>query len=189
MPEPGHLPLRLSIDETVLLAVGLKLLDAMVESIEIAGQAQDELVARLLGKLSHRLPENLLELAEQIVHDIVVATLDDEPDGDLAAMTADSSYALPMYAIDAVTPLIEEAIAASRSLDVTYYSMSREQFIERRIDPYGMKEIGGLCWLVAYCHLRDDRRVFRVDRIRAAKLSEASFTPPGNFQISEYFDE
>ncbi|MNL42373.1 hypothetical protein D3C87_1648260 [compost metagenome] len=169
--------------------VGLKLLDEMVEAIEINGQAQEALMTGLMTKLKRALPDDLLEMTDQIVEDIVTATLNDGETSDLDVMTADSSYALPMYAIDGVMPVIEQAIEEERSLDVSYYSMSREEFSIRRIDPYGVKRVGDLHWLIAYCHLREDRRVFRIDRFKTATLSEAHFKPPVDFHIGEYFDD
>lgn len=189
MSDPTNLPLRLSLDEAVLLMVGLKLLDEMVEAIEINGSPQDALMSGLMGKLQGALPGDLLEMTDQIVEDIVTATLNDGESSDLDAMTADSSYGLPMYAIEGVMPVIEQAIKEERSLDVSYYSMSREEFSVRRIDPYGVKRVGDLHWLIAYCHLREDRRVFRIDRFKTATMSEAGFTPPADFHIGEYFDD
>lgn len=189
MSDPANLPLKLSLDEAVLLMVGLKLLDEMVEAIEINGTPQEALMIGLMNKLQGALPEDLLELTDQIVEDIVTASLDDGESSDLDAMTADSSYGLPMYAIDGVLPLIHQAIHEERSLDVSYYSMSREEFNDRRIDPYGLKQVGDLHWLIAYCHMRHDRRVFRVDRIKTASLSESRFDRPTDFHIGEYFDE
>lgn len=189
MSESPQMPMRLSLDETVLLMVGLKLLDTMVEAIEINGTTQEALMSELMAKLESALPDDLMEMTDQIVEDIVTASLEEGGDSDLEAMTADSSYGLPMYAVDGTLPIIEQAIKEERSLDVTYYSMSREEFSTRRVDPYGLKRVGDLLWLIAHCHMRGDRRVFRVDRIKTAALSDSTFTPPENFQLSEYFDE
>ncbi|MNY00832.1 hypothetical protein D3C86_1333410 [compost metagenome] len=142
-----------------------------------------------MRKLQGALPGDLLEMTDQIVEDIVTATLNDGETSVLDAMTADSSYALPMYSIEGVLPVIEQAIKEERSLDVSYYSMSREEFSVRRIDPYGVKHVGDLHWLIAYCHLREDRRVFRIDRFKTATLSEVRFKPPVDFHIGEYFDD
>lgn len=189
MSDPSNLPLRLSLDEAVLLMVGLKLLDEMVEVIEINGVPQDTLMAGLMGKLQGALPEDLLEMTDEIVEDIVTASLKDGETSDLDAMTADSSYALPMYAIDGVLPVIQQAIDEGCTLEVSYFSMSREEFNTRRVDPYGLKQMGDLHWLIAYCHMREDRRVFRVDRIKSACLSSDHFNKPADFHIGEYFDE
>ena len=38
----------------------------------------------------------------------------------------------------------------------------------------------GQWYLEAYCHLTDDERIFRVDRIRAATLLDDTFDPPAD---------
>jgi predicted DNA-binding transcriptional regulator YafY len=171
------------MDEAVLLLVGLKLLDAMVEAIEFNGQSQEPLMEGLLGKLSGAIPADLVAMTDEIVDDIVMAT--DDP---LEAITADESHPLPMYSIEATRPLLEQAVAEHRSLEIRYYSMTREEFTLRRIDPYGLKPEGDLLWVVAYCHLREDMRVFRADRIKEATLTERSFEPPDMFSLDEYFE-
>lgn len=187
MSDSAPIPLRLSLDEAVLLLVGVKLLDQMVEAIEINGVAQEALMDTLIGKFQDVLSDDLAEMADRIVEDIISTTQLDE--SDLDAMTADSSYELPMYAVEGVMPVIEQAIAEHRSLEVSYFSMTREEFSHRRIDPYGLKIMGGLHWLIAHCHLRGDRRVFRIDRFRSAALTDLNFEAPSNFQVGEYFDE
>ncbi|MDQ3410579.1 MAG: YafY family transcriptional regulator [Chloroflexota bacterium] len=52
---------------------------------------------------------------------------------------------------------------------------------ERTIDPYGIVYLKGLWYLPAYCHLRQDLRVFRLDRIASIATLDESFTPPVNF--------
>lgn len=183
MREPSKLPLRLSMDEVVLLLVGVKLLEAMVESIEFNGRSQQPLMTGLMGKLSGAIPPELVAMTDEIVDDIVMATVDP-----LQAMTADSSHPLPMYAIDGIRPMLEQAVAEQRSVTIVYFSMSREEFTTRRVDPYGLKPDGDLLWMIAYCHLREDMRVFRVDRIKEAELTDHAFTPPASFSVEEFFD-
>lgn len=183
MQEPSRLPLRLSMDEAVLLLVGLKLLDEMVEAIEFNGKSQAELMGGLLDKLSGTIPADLVAMTDEIVDDIMMANLDPfEP------ATADSSHPLPMYSIEGIRPVLEEAVAETRSVEITYFSMTREEFTTRRVDPYGLKPDGDLLWMVAYCHLREDMRVFRADRIKEATLTAATFQRPADFSLDEYFD-
>jgi predicted DNA-binding transcriptional regulator YafY len=190
MSEPGNVPIRLSLDEAVLLSVSLRVLDQLVEAIEINGVHQDRLLEQLQAKFDQVMPPDLRDMIDRIVEDIILSSLQGEgPASDLDAMTVDSSYALPMYATDDILPVIEQAIRESRTLEVSYYSMSREEFTIRRIDPYGLKRQGDLHWLVAYCQFREDRRVFRVDRIRAAALTSDVYRMPDDFQLGEYFDD
>ncbi len=183
LQEPSKLPLRLSMDEAVLLLVGLKLLDEMVEAIEFNGKSQEQLMSGLMSKLSGAIPTDLVAMTDEIVDDIVMASVDP-----LQAITADSSHPLPMYSITETRPVIEEGLAESLSVEINYYSMTREEFTTRRVDPYGLKPEGNLLWMVAYCHLREDMRVFRVDRIKEATLTPYAFEPPQAFSLEEYFD-
>lgn len=68
-------------------------------------------------------------------------------------------------ALDAV----EAALAGKRQLLVTYYSASSDSVGERRIDPVAMRERAGRCYVLAWCHLANDWRTFRVDRIDEAQ--------------------
>lgn len=49
---------------------------------------------------------------------------------------------------------------------------------ERVIDVYGLVYHAGGWYAVCYCHLRKDRRVFRLDRIEEVKLLDEEFDPP-----------
>ncbi len=58
--------------------------------------------------------------------------------------------------------IIQLAIAKKRDLDMQYYTGSRGEFSERRITPI---EITAEKYLIAFCHLREEERVFRLSRI------------------------
>jgi predicted DNA-binding transcriptional regulator YafY len=48
---------------------------------------------------------------------------------------------------------------------------------ERDVDPYQVVYRAGRWYLVAYCHLRADLRVFRLDHIQHARTLDETFTP------------
>jgi predicted DNA-binding transcriptional regulator YafY len=52
---------------------------------------------------------------------------------------------------------------------------------EREIDPYGVVYRTGRWYCVGYCHLRQEPRMFRLDRVIAAELRDARFTRPAGF--------
>lgn len=55
-----------------------------------------------------------------------------------------------------------------------------EEATERTLDPYGLVYHEGRWYVVGYCHLRDDVRVFRLDRVlRVQRLDEAFIQPIG----------
>jgi len=61
---------------------------------------------------------------------------------------------------------LEQAIAAGKAVTITYYTASRDHLNTRRISPLRLEWRGQTAYCIAYCHLREAERVFRVDRIR-----------------------
>ncbi|HEX2312751.1 MAG TPA: YafY family protein [Thermomonospora sp.] len=75
-----------------------------------------------------------------------------------------------------VSPLIEQAIVARRVVRIRYEDRNGA-CTEREVEPIAAMA-GAYCWyLVGYCRLREDTRVFRVDRIRHAALTGLSAPP------------
>lgn len=65
-------------------------------------------------------------------------------------------------------PAVAEALSRRCSILIRYQSGSRET--ERVISPMYATEQNGATYVVAFCHLRQDRRTFRIDRIIRANL-------------------
>jgi predicted DNA-binding transcriptional regulator YafY len=63
---------------------------------------------------------------------------------------------------------VEAAVADRRQLLITYYSASSDSVGERRIDPVAIRERAGRWYVLAWCHLANGWRTFRVDRIDEA---------------------
>ncbi|HBN07584.1 MAG TPA: hypothetical protein DD435_02700 [Cyanobacteria bacterium UBA8530] len=183
MDEPSKFQLRLTLDDVVVLTVGMKLLGEMVETIEINDLPQNERIENLIDMLTQALPEDLQEVSDEIVEDILYTSFDEVPEG----APAQSAYSLPMYATDATFPVLEKAIKEQRSVDVEYYSMSREEVNLRRLNPYGIRKIGNFFWLAAYCHWRHENRLFRVDRMKTLKPSPEIFELPPDFRLEDLF--
>jgi hypothetical protein len=66
---------------------------------------------------------------------------------------------------EAVLPALEAALAAKADVVITYAGAGRETTLVRRVTPYWLEARNGVYYLVAYCHLRHEERVFRLDRI------------------------
>ena len=63
------------------------------------------------------------------------------------------------------------------------YSNKAEQETERMLDPYGVACHDGKWYVVGYCHLRLNVRVFRLDRIQRVEVKKEIFTRPADFHI------
>lgn len=73
---------------------------------------------------------------------------------------------------------LQDAAARSRQVEIEYYSFGRDRWSERVVDPYAVFTAGGQWYLAAWCHAVDDERLFRVDRVRRARVLDSAFDPP-----------
>jgi proteasome accessory factor C len=77
----------------------------------------------------------------------------------------------------AVARMVNDAIAGSRVLELSYYKENEDQFTDRRVEPYRL-ENGREGWYVECYDLnKAGVRHFKLDRIKEASLSEESFDP------------
>ena len=77
-----------------------------------------------------------------------------------------------------VMAALSEAVASHHQVELDYYSFGRDQWTQRVVDPYAVFSAGGQWYVSAWCHMVDDERLFRLDRVRAARLLDSVFPPP-----------
>lgn len=73
--------------------------------------------------------------------------------------------------------LLKDAIDGHQTVDISYYSASRDARGSRHIDPYRLVNVGGHWYVAAYCHNADAVRLFRLDRIETASRTSHTFQP------------
>jgi len=83
---------------------------------------------------------------------------------------------------------LARSVRESRQLELLYWSAWRNETCRRVVDPYHLAAVRGDWYLVAYCHLREDVRMFVPGRIRKIKETGQQFERPADFQIGEYLD-
>jgi len=62
-------------------------------------------------------------------------------------------------------PTLREAVRAGTAVSIHYYTPNTDAVSERRVDPLDVSLADGHWYLRGWCHLRQDLRSFRVDRI------------------------
>ena len=83
---------------------------------------------------------------------------------------------------------LKKAINEEKKIQVNYYSMSSDQTTERKLDPYNLFFNNGAPYLYAFCHLREGKRIFRIDRIKELKITVENFKLPADFSLTEELD-
>jgi predicted DNA-binding transcriptional regulator YafY len=89
--------------------------------------------------------------------------------------------------------LVSDTILANASLAAYQqrqlwmdYGGTRNEPTQRVVDLYGVTFYGGNWYAVGFCHLRDDFRTFRLDRIIHHRLLETTFDRAPGFNAQEF---
>jgi predicted DNA-binding transcriptional regulator YafY len=91
--------------------------------------------------------------------------------------------------LDNLTPTLEtlrRAIRSQHRVNLGYQASGKEEITTRQLDPYTLVFRQGWWYVVGYCHLRQNLRTFRVDRIRNLAQLETHFDLPADFNIHAY---
>lgn len=86
-----------------------------------------------------------------------------------------------------LTPLLD-ALEQQRSVIIRYASYQQAAVV-RQVDPYGLLFRSGRWYMSGYCHLRQQLRTFRLDRLQQIELLDHSFNRPAQFDSAEHFTQ
>lgn len=155
-------PLMFTESEAVAVSLGLQ----AARSLGFSEAAPA--VASALAKLERVMPADLKRRVRAIGE---TTTLDLRSGGN-----AGSSAALAALAT---------AAQEQQRVQLAYQALNGAT-TRREIDPYGLVYWRGRWYVVGYCHLRQDLRSFRLDRVTEVRLSAARFTRPQGFDAAAY---
>ncbi|KOY13027.1 helix-turn-helix transcriptional regulator [Paenibacillus xylanivorans] len=82
---------------------------------------------------------------------------------------------------------LEQAVANDFSVEIDYRARHKEQPENRVIDPYGMVYWNNKWYTIAFCHLRNEIRSFRAERILQIKRTQLKFKRSEAFSAREFF--
>ena len=156
---PGFKLPPLMFTEEEALALTLGLLAARKLGLAVAAPA----VEGVLAKVERVLPATLRERVQAVQETLV---LDFTPPS--------------IQPTSAVVNTLSSAVQQERQVHLCYQSWQGE-ITERAVDLYGLVYRAGFWYAVGYCHLRQDVRVFRLDRIVSVDISKTPYTRPRNF--------
>lgn len=70
---------------------------------------------------------------------------------------------------------LQKAAQEQNSVFIEYKSSKEKEKTKRLVDPYFFLRYGDHCYLKGYCHLRQETRTFRLDRITQFKVTQKTF--------------
>jgi predicted DNA-binding transcriptional regulator YafY len=85
-----------------------------------------------------------------------------------------------------VVDRISQATVDRRIVEIDYYTMSRKKKTRRKVAPYKIWFFDGAFYLVGYCGLRKDIRIFALDRIKALQSTDKTFEMPEDFKVENF---
>jgi predicted DNA-binding transcriptional regulator YafY len=84
---------------------------------------------------------------------------------------------------------LEEACRQQRSVQMTYYTASRDAKSDRKFDPYLLHIYRGTNpYAIGYCHNRQAIRWFRVDRVQQLEILGESFVRDPTFDAKSHLE-
>lgn len=158
-------PLLYTEDEAVTLILGLIVLQAFQLPVDVVA------VEAALAKTLRVVPEAVLRRMQSLRSAIVFnpGYFTQPPE------IANSRFILAL----------SSAVQERQSVHLRY-SSAQGEVTERLFDPYSIVCNEGFWYAVGYCHLRNDMRVFRLDRIHEVRLSAESFVRIEDFDPLEH---
>jgi predicted DNA-binding transcriptional regulator YafY len=158
-------PMMFNKDEITAVMMGLMLMQEL-------GTGENLAVESAIAKIQRVLPEEQREATRALHHSLIL----DDVSGGLDAIGNDE------------LALFSKAVNENFCVRIRYQAREGEDS-ERTIAPYGVVLHAGQWYIPAYCNLREDIRVFRLDRIIAASPTKQHFTRPADFDSRAYIIE
>jgi predicted DNA-binding transcriptional regulator YafY len=155
---PGYKlpPLMFTDGEAVALTLALI-------AVPRLGLAVDPAAANgALAKIERVLPVAVRDRVQAVQSVIAVQSDDDSPG-------AESD----------IVAILSHSATLGHRVRLAYHASSGD-VTERSVDPFGVVNLGRRWYLAGYCHLRQDRRTFRIDRISSAITLDTLFDKPAD---------
>lgn len=155
-------PLMFNDAEAIALTLGLLAIREFRFPVDVAA------VEGALAKTERVMPEKLLQQARSLQESI--------------SFNVQVAPTQPQHNL--VVPL-SSAIQQRQRVRMSYLAWNGEA-TERTFDPYGIVFNEGYWYTAGYCHLRQDLRTFRLDRVASLELTEGTFQRPDDFDTLEH---
>jgi predicted DNA-binding transcriptional regulator YafY len=152
--------------ELFALTLGARMLQAY------AGTAYQQELATAIAQLSQRLPEQSWVDLQQLSEERILFRSGVETDLD-----------------PEIWRNLEEACRQQKTVQMTYYTASRDARSDRKFDPYLLHIYRGTNpYVIGYCHNRQAIRWFRVDRVQQLEILDEGFVRDPTFDAKSHLE-
>jgi proteasome accessory factor C len=90
----------------------------------------------------------------------------------------DEAIAVDLAGEPLLVRVLRQGVTESRVVELTYTSLGKGETRHRLVEPWSVFSTLGNWYLSGFCRTAGGERVFRVDRIQHAQLTDQSFAPP-----------
>ncbi len=84
---------------------------------------------------------------------------------------------------------IGAAINKRQAVEMVHYSIDRDEETKRTVDPLHLRYFRGAWYLIAYCHLRQEMRIFALDRIKEVFPAGKRLFRQDDFDLAVYLQD
>jgi len=158
------IPIPFNLPELMALYFSRGMMGALKDTV-----FYDSLLS-LFDKIKTTLPEEYIEYLGQLENSLAVGTKPYKRYGQLRSI------------IDQVS----NAAIQKKYVEIDYYTMSRKTKTRRKVAPYKIWFFDGTFYLIGNCGLREDIRIFALDRIKNIEPTDEHFEMPENFNVDDF---
>jgi predicted DNA-binding transcriptional regulator YafY len=158
--------ITLTQGELFALTLGARMLEAY------AGSAYATDLRSAISRIAERLPEQSWVDLQQVADERILFR-----SGAVIDLDAEIWHGL------------ETACRTHKTVQMIYYTASRDSTSERKLDPYVLHIYRGTNpYVIGFCHRRQEIRWFRVDRIKSMTVLGESFVPNPSFDAKDHLE-
>ncbi len=84
---------------------------------------------------------------------------------------------------------LQNAIFQKQVISLRYHTPYKDELTNRDVEPLGLYLMGNYWYLAAWCRLRDDYRMFRIDRITEYKNTKEKLPELNDHTLKEFYDQ
>ncbi len=81
--------------------------------------------------------------------------------------------------------ILNQALISKQFVSIDYFTMSKQEKTSRQVAPYRILFVDGTFYLIGMCSLRNDIRIFALDRIENISIMQQNYEVPDDFSAEE----